>query len=156
MFSCSLLFTVTSVPPVCNRSGSFSQVINCHVPQPEVTRHVQTSTFGINIVYETFATALLKAFLPFDLLTRLARNHPLYAFILHSPIECWILSLTTIINSWYHACRNFAVCKFCGCLKLQQNLVHKICLFVTITVVTRVTFATNDLNSQQAVKAKLL
>ena len=29
-----------------------------------------------------------------------ARSHPLYALILHMPIERWILSLTTIINSW--------------------------------------------------------
>ena len=25
-----------------------------------------------------------------------------YALILHIPIECWILSLTSIINSWFY------------------------------------------------------
>ena len=64
-FSCSLL-TVASVLPLRNRFGSFSRVISYHIAQPEVTRHVQASPFGIDIAYQTLAAALLKAFLPFD------------------------------------------------------------------------------------------
>ena len=65
MFSCSLL-TVASVLPLRNRSGSFSRVICYHVAQPEVTKHIQASLFGIDIVYQALAAASLKAFLPFD------------------------------------------------------------------------------------------
>ena len=43
------------------------------------------------------ATVLLNAVI---LLTHLARNRSLYALILQIPIECWILSLITLINSW--------------------------------------------------------
>ena len=45
------------------------------------------------------AMALLKAVLHFHFLTHLAKSHALYALILHIPIEWWILSLATIINS---------------------------------------------------------
>ena len=42
-----------------------------------------------HLVLILYVVALLKAVL-------------FYTLILHSPIECWILSLSTIINSWWH------------------------------------------------------
>ena len=49
-----------------------------------------------------YATASLKAVLPLIMLTHLVRSHAFYVLILHGPMEHWILSLTTIINSCCH------------------------------------------------------
>ena len=54
---------------------------------------LEIPSFGIDI-----ACCGLMSY-PLILLTHLARSHALYALILYSPIEHWILSLTTIINS---------------------------------------------------------
>ena len=46
------------------------------------------------------AMASLRLSYSLILLTHLARSHALFALILYSSIECWIQSLTVVINSW--------------------------------------------------------
>ena len=68
--------------------------------QPETFHHL------VSILH---AAASLRLSYPLILLTHLARSHALYVLILYIPIERWILSLTTIINSWLYHSRNIFV-----------------------------------------------
>ena len=52
-----------------------------------------------HLVSMLHALASLRLSYPLILLIHLTRSHPLYVLILHGPIEYWILTLTTIINS---------------------------------------------------------
>ena len=57
------------------------------------------------------------------------RNY-LYVLILHIPIECWILSLITIIDSWpYHSALSYngnQASAFCSATSLPQLiLIHQ-------------------------------
>ena len=60
----------------------------------------EVPSFGIDIACRGLVKCCL---IPFDFVNTSAwpeLSHALYALILHSPIDHWILSLTTIINSW--------------------------------------------------------
>ena len=85
------------------RLVSRSRVAGSHIVIQELENgsargETEVPSFGI----DTACHDLVKGCLTLRFFKHLVRSHALNALILHSPIEHWILSLTTIINScWY-------------------------------------------------------
>ena len=75
----------------------FSATQHHYILTRELENSITRGKPEIHLVSILHAMASLKVVLPFDYVNT---SGPHYALILHISIKCWILSLTSIINSW--------------------------------------------------------
>ena len=93
-FSCRYVLAITI-------SSYWFSVVQCyHILMRELENSVAQGKPEVHWYYMPRYCSRMSC--PLILLTHLARSHPLYALISHIPIEYWILSLISIIDSRYH------------------------------------------------------